>query len=90
MQQDDLKNEELEKCNDSKGLKKSYTFLKWNGKYGAGAKFVVKDNNTGKQTIFTPGRLQDVAWADGDLAAEHGDWDDFGEEQVEDLAEVVF
>lgn len=71
---------------------KNYTFLKWNGKYGADARFVVRDNSTGQQSIFTPGRTQDLVWTRTDIAnaPEIKDWEDFGEETVSDLEEVAF
>lgn len=69
-----------------------YTFLKWNGEYGAGAKFVVQDNNTGKQSMFTPGKEQDVVWSSAklDQMPEIKDWQDFGKETVDNLEEVAF
>lgn len=70
----------------------SYTFLKWNEKYGADAKFVVRDNDSGKQSMFTPGRTQDLVWTNMDLenASELKDWSDFGEETVDDLEPIAF
>lgn len=69
-----------------------YKFLKWNGSYGSGAKFVVEDMNTGKQSMFTPGRAQDVVWTSMKLVdtPEIKDWQDFGDETVKDLEEVAF
>lgn len=69
---------------------KGYTFLKWNGKYGSGAKFVVKDNSNGKQSLFTPGRLTDMVWVGSDLVAANADWEEFGNETVDNLKDVVF
>jgi len=69
-----------------------YTFLRWNGEYGRGAKFVVRDNSTGKQSLFTPGRTQDLTWTSTDLAntLELKNWEEFGNETVENLEEVAF
>ncbi|MNH29945.1 hypothetical protein D3C77_517640 [compost metagenome] len=69
-----------------------YTFLKWNGQYGAHAKFVVRDNSTGQQSMFTPGRTQDLVWTGSDLENDPHlkDWSDFGNETVPDLEEVAF
>lgn len=69
-----------------------YTFLKWNGKYSDDAKFVVRDNDTGKQSMFTPGRTQDLVWTQTDLstAPEMNEWQDFGEETVPDLEPIAF
>lgn len=69
-----------------------YTFLKWNGKYGRDAKFVVRDNSTGKQSLFTPGCMHDITWVTTDLASspEMGEWEDFGEETVDNLEDVAF
>jgi hypothetical protein len=70
----------------------SYTFLKWNSKYGGDAKFVVRDNDSGKQAMFTPGRTQDLVWTRTNLdsAPEMKDWDDFGDETVDDLEPIAF
>ncbi|AYP68571.1 hypothetical protein EalM132_00059 [Exiguobacterium phage vB_EalM-132] len=69
-----------------------YKFLKWNGSYGSDAKFVVEDTKTGKQSMFTPGRAQDVVWTGTNLAEtpEIKEWQDFGEETVDDLEAVAF
>lgn len=69
-----------------------YTFLKWNGKYGDDAKFVVRDNKNGKQSMFTPGRPEDIAWANTDLENDEdiAEWQDFGNETVDDLTDVAF
>lgn len=69
-----------------------YTFLRWNGKYGAEAKFVVRDNSTGEQSIFTPGRTQDLVWTKVDLASDPQlkDWQDFGNETVPELESIAF
>lgn len=69
-----------------------YTFLKWNSKYGQDAKFVVQDNASGKQSMFTPGRTQDLVWTTAKLheTPEIAKWDDFGNETVEKLEDVAF
>lgn len=69
-----------------------YTFLKWNKEYGTKAQFIVKDNSTGKQALFSPARSSDVAWANSDLATneDYASWDDFGGEHVDNLNDVVF
>lgn len=70
----------------------AYTILKWNSEYGKGAKFVVQDDKTGKQSMFTPGRTQDLVWTTTplDKTPEMEQWEDFGNEKVEDLEEVAF
>jgi hypothetical protein len=70
----------------------SYTFLRWNGKYGADSKFVTRDNDTGKQAVFTPGRTQDLVWTTVDLenAPEMKEWEDFQNETVDDLESIAF
>lgn len=72
--------------------KGGYTFLKWNGKYGDDAKFVVRNNDTGQQSMFTPGRTQDLMWTKTDLenAPEIQGWQDFGNETVDDLEPIAF
>lgn len=69
-----------------------YTFLKWNEKYGADARFVVRDNKSGKQSMFTPGRTNDVIWTSANIEGlpEVKNWSDFGNETVEDLESVAF
>ncbi len=69
---------------------KGFTIEKWNGKYGNEAVFIVTDNVTLKQSLFTPGREKDVAWTKDDLVAKHSDWRDFGNEQIDNLEDVVF
>lgn len=70
---------------------RGYTLLKWNEEYGSEAKFIVRDNKSGKQSIFIPGREQDVVWLSLDLAnlAELVDWTEFGNEFVESLEDVL-
>lgn len=69
-----------------------YTFLKWNGKYSQDARFVVKDNSSGKQSVFIPGRTQDLVWTRSNLAEDTSmsDWEDFNNESVDDLESVAF
>ena len=69
-----------------------FTFLKWNGKYGRDSKFVVRDNSTGKQSLFTPGCMRDLVWTSSDLAntLEVKSWEDFGDETVDNLEDVAF
>jgi hypothetical protein len=69
-----------------------YTILKWNKTYGTKAQFIVKDNDTGKQALFSPARSSDIAWVDKDLTEdeEYKKWDDFGKEQVKDIKDIVF
>lgn len=74
----------------AQNTKTGYTFLKWNKQYGNGAVFVVKRDNDNKQSLFTPGRVNDTAWVDTDLAESKADWDDFGNEKVKNLEDVVF
>jgi len=68
-----------------------YTILKWNGKYGRDAKFVVRDDASGKQSLFTPGFTRDIVWTSTDLAntLEMKQWSDFGDEHIDDLEDVA-
>ena len=72
--------------------RKGFTFLKWNGKYGSAANFIVEDNATGKQSFFTPERAKDTAWVANDLTKTPTakGWQDFGNETVDNLQDVVF
>ncbi|UXR28843.1 hypothetical protein [Bacillus paranthracis] len=73
------------------GALKGFTLLRWNGKYGDEAIFVAKDNSNGKQTIFKP-YSKDVAWTDKDLTQsdEAKGWEEFGNEKVDSLDDIVF
>lgn len=73
-------------------MSKGYTILKWNSKYGTAAQFVVKDDENDKQSVFSPARPSDVAWTDKNLATsdDYKSWEEFGNEKIEDLNEVVF
>ncbi len=68
-----------------------YKILKWNGAYGADCKFVVEDTKNGTQSVFTPGRTQDLVWSNVKLDAtpEIAKWEDFGDEHVDDLDAVA-
>ena len=72
--------------------KARYNITLWNGKYGNGARFIVKDNTTGKFTEFSPTRPKDVAWVASDLGTqdEYKGWQDFQNEPVDDLNSIVF
>ena len=67
-----------------------YVLVKWNGKYGNEARFIVKNKKTGKFTLFTPDRVDDIAWVDQDLSqtGEYKNWEDFGNETVNYLENV--
>ncbi|MTT32175.1 hypothetical protein GMB86_09175 [Terrilactibacillus sp. BCM23-1] len=72
--------------------KERYTFLKWNGKYGNEAKFIVRNNWNNTQSVFIPGRCNDLIWFHFDLASDTSikNWEPFGEESVDDLEWVTF
>jgi hypothetical protein len=69
-----------------------YTLLKWNGEYGSEAKFIVRDNWKGMQSLFTPGRCQDLFWFHSDLARDKAvsTWEEFSEESFDDLEPIAF
>lgn len=70
-----------------------YTILRWNGRDDHGARFILKDNRTGKMTHYRPQeKLTNLAWVSHDLTTEKefSDWDDFANEQVEDLKYFMF
>lgn len=71
---------------------KRYTLLKWNGEYGFDAKFIARDNFTGRQSLFIPGRCEDLFWFDSDLAGDKviSHWSDFGNESIDDLEHLAF
>jgi hypothetical protein len=68
-----------------------YTILKWNGQYGKEAKFCVQDDKNGQQSMLTPGRTQDLVWTTTklDTTPEISKWEDFGNEKVENLDDVM-
>lgn len=67
-----------------------FKIKRWNGKYGNGAKFVVQDSN-GRFSEFDPTRPNDTAWVNQDLTteAEYKNWEDFKDEPVENLSDIV-
>ena len=69
-----------------------YTILKWNGKYGDDARFIIQDNSDNDQTLLTPGEAHNVAWTHKPLtdSPDFANWQDFGNEQVDNLEDVVF
>lgn len=69
-----------------------YNLLKWNGKDGESAVFVVRDNQKGMFSLFTPDKLGDLAWVTQDLSktGEAKSWEDFEEEPIQNLEDVVF
>jgi hypothetical protein len=73
-------------------LSRGFTILRWNGKYDREAKFVVRDNVHNLQSIFIPGRVQDLVWTSTDLAnvPELKEWLSFENETVDDLDSVAF
>lgn len=66
-----------------------YCILRWNKKHGDEASFIVQENETGKQALFTVGRTSDVAWVREDLVKQHSDWEDFEKEPVDNLGDII-
>lgn len=68
-----------------------FVLHRWNKKYGNGAKFVVEDKSNSKFAEFSPARPKDIAWVDTDLTKEdeYKNWDDFQQEKVKNLADVI-
>jgi hypothetical protein len=71
---------------------KRYTLLRWNGNYGDESKFIVRDNLTGRQSLFKPGKCEELFWFHLDLANDKSvdSWDDFGNESFDELEPIVF
>lgn len=69
-----------------------YNLLKWNGENGDKAIFVVRDNKRGMFSLFTPDKVGDLAWVTQDLSktGEAKGWEDFEEEPIQNLEDVVF
>lgn len=72
--------------------KTRFTFLRWNGKEGDDAIFVVRDNFENTQSLFTPGQCKNLRWISIDLSnePEYKEWSDFGNETVENLEAIIF
>ena len=68
-----------------------FTLVKWNGKYDDDARFIVRDDKTNKYTLFTPDRVKDVAWTSQDMSKlpEYKNWEDFDNEKVQYLENVI-
>jgi hypothetical protein len=58
----------IENHEQNKPIKPRYTLLKWNHEYSEEAKFIVQDNRTGMQSLFSPGKCNDLFWFHSDLA----------------------
>ncbi|GLI90591.1 hypothetical protein ANABIO4_39430 [Bacillus subtilis] len=62
----------------------------WNGKYGQDAVFIIEDRGTGKQGLYVVGMKQDhISWLDVDLCSAYN-FEDFCNEKVDSLEEIVF
>lgn len=68
-----------------------YALKLWNKKYGAPAQFIVENTTNGKFSLFQPSRAKDTAWVDADLTKDpdYKDWDDFQNEPIDDLNDVI-
>ena len=68
-----------------------YQLKLWNKKYGDKAEFIVKNTKTEKYALFQPSRAKDTAWVANDLTQDpsYKNWDDFQDEPVEDLNDVI-
>lgn len=70
-----------------------YTFLRWNGYYGDESLFLVRDNSTGNESLFTPGYMHKIMWSEKSLELVFPQlltWKTFGYETVDDLDYVSF
>lgn len=71
---------------------KGFTLVKWNGKEGEKARFIVRDESNGKMSYFTPDETNNLTWTDKDLTKDPSaaEWQDFGDEHVDELEDVIF
>lgn len=70
-----------------------FTFLRWNGLYGDDSIFLVRENSTGYEGLFTPGYPERIKWFEFDLESmlsQFNNWEELGYETVDDLTDVVF
>lgn len=67
-----------------------YTCLKWNGRHGEKAQFIVRDNENGLQSLAGAGRLQDLVWFHLDLAGDPAvsGWKTFDKKGFDDLSDL--
>lgn len=56
-----------------------FVLVRWNRKYGDGARLIIQNKTDKKFTLFTPGHTKDIAWTDKDLSkvTPYNDWDKF-------------
>lgn len=82
----------IDQEDENQETQKRYTLLKWNGKYGSDAIFIVRDNWRARQSLFTPGRCEDLFWFHADLANDKAvsTREEFGEESFDDLEPIAF
>lgn len=70
-----------------------YTIMRWNGHDDNRARFILKDNRTGRMTHYRPQeKVGNLSWTSHDLTTEKPfrNWEEFENEQVEDLRYFVF
>ncbi|RYM04770.1 DUF1643 domain-containing protein [Sporolactobacillus sp. THM7-7] len=69
-----------------------YTLLRWNNQRGDEARFIVRNNRTGTQSLVTPRRPQDTVWFHYDLAADESveEWTTCDDKSVDDLKFINF
>ena len=68
-----------------------YQLKLWNKKYGKSAKWVVYDTETKKYALFSVDKTNDLAWVDADLTkdSEYKGWDNWNNEPVDNLSDVI-
>ena len=71
---------------------------RWNGKYGNGAGFVIRDLDTGKTCEFHPVKRHSYVWSDIDLTQQEEynrqPWKEFSDNPddgvIEDMESLIF
>lgn len=68
-----------------------YNLKLWNKKYGKSAKWVVYDTQTKKYGLFSMGNTKDIVWTEQDISkdSEYKGWDNWNNEPVENLEDVL-
>lgn len=68
-----------------------YQLKLWNKKFGKDAKFVAYDTQEKTYGMFQVGRTNDIAWVKDDITkdSDYKGWDDFQNEPVANLVNVI-
>lgn len=71
---------------------------RWNGEYGNGAGFIIRDLESGKTCEFHPAHRQEYVWSEQDLTQQdvynRNPWREFGDSPedgvIDDMESLIF